>query len=30
VEIDLSESPGEHGGYREIITRVVGHGVYSA
>jgi peptide chain release factor 1 len=28
VEI-LSESPGEHGGYREIITRVVGHGAYS-
>ncbi len=28
VEI-LSEAPGEHGGYREIITRVVGHGAYS-
>jgi peptide chain release factor 1 len=28
VEI-LSESPGEHGGYREIITRVVGQGAYS-
>jgi peptide chain release factor 1 len=25
----LSESPGEHGGYREIISRVVGHGAYS-
>jgi peptide chain release factor 1 len=28
VEI-LSESAGEHGGYREIISRVVGRGVYS-
>jgi peptide chain release factor 1 len=28
VEV-LSESPGEHGGYREIISRVVGRGVYS-
>jgi peptide chain release factor 1 len=28
VEI-LSESPGEHGGYREVISRVVGRGVYS-
>ena len=28
VEI-LSESPGEHGGYKEIITRVVGQGAYS-
>ncbi|NIB40137.1 peptide chain release factor 1 [Pseudomaricurvus alkylphenolicus] len=28
VEI-LSENPGEHGGYKEIITRVVGQGVYS-
>jgi peptide chain release factor 1 len=28
VEI-LSESPGEHGGYREIITRVVGPGAFS-
>jgi peptide chain release factor 1 len=28
VEI-LSENPGEHGGYREIITRVVGRGAYS-
>jgi peptide chain release factor 1 len=27
VEI-LSESPGEHGGYREVISRVVGKGVY--
>jgi len=25
----LSESPGEHGGYREIICRVVGRGVFS-
>jgi peptide chain release factor 1 len=25
----LSASEGEHGGYREIISRVVGHGVYS-
>ena len=25
----LSESPGEHGGYKEIISRVVGHGAYS-
>lgn len=25
----LSESPGDHGGYKEIITRVVGQGVYS-
>jgi len=25
----LSESPGEHGGYREIICRVVGRGAYS-
>ncbi|MYM63218.1 peptide chain release factor 1 [Pseudomaricurvus sp. HS19] len=25
----LSESEGEHGGYKEIITRVVGQGVYS-
>lgn len=24
----LSESPGEHGGYKEIITRVIGEGVY--
>jgi len=28
VEI-LSESPGEHGGYKEIISRVIGHGAYS-
>ncbi|TQV84792.1 peptide chain release factor 1 [Exilibacterium tricleocarpae] len=28
VEI-LSENAGEHGGYKEIITRVVGRGVYS-
>jgi peptide chain release factor 1 len=28
VEV-LSENPGEHGGYREIISRVVGRGVYS-
>ena len=28
VEI-LSESPGEHGGYREIIARVIGQGAYS-
>ncbi len=25
----LSESPGEHGGYKEIISRVVGRGAYS-
>jgi peptide chain release factor 1 len=25
----LSENPGEHGGYKEIITRVVGRGAYS-
>jgi peptide chain release factor 1 len=25
----MSESPGEHGGYREIIARVVGRGAYS-
>ena len=25
----LSENAGEHGGYKEIITRVVGRGVYS-
>lgn len=25
----LSESPGEHGGYKEVITRVVGRGAYS-
>jgi peptide chain release factor 1 len=28
VEI-LSESPGEHGGYKEIIARIIGHGAYS-
>ena len=28
VEV-LSESPGEHGGYREIICRVVGKGAYA-
>ena len=28
VEV-LSASEGEHGGYREIISRVIGHGVYS-
>jgi peptide chain release factor 1 len=28
VEV-LSENPGEHGGYREIISRVVGRGAYS-
>lgn len=28
VEV-LSESQGEHGGYKEIITRIVGSGVYS-
>ncbi len=25
----MSENPGEHGGYREIISRVVGRGAYS-
>jgi peptide chain release factor 1 len=25
----LSEHPGEHGGYKEVITRVVGHGAYA-
>lgn len=25
----VSESPGEHGGYKEIIMRVIGSGVYS-
>jgi len=25
----LSENPGEHGGYREVICRVVGRGVFS-
>lgn len=28
VEV-ISESPGEHGGYKEIISRIVGRGVYS-
>jgi peptide chain release factor 1 len=28
VEV-MSESPGEHGGYKEIISRVVGQGAYS-
>jgi peptide chain release factor 1 len=28
VEV-LSESPGEHGGYREIIARIIGQGAYS-
>ncbi|AOV18013.1 peptide chain release factor 1 [Acidihalobacter aeolianus] len=28
VEI-LSENPGEHGGYKEIIARIIGQGVYS-
>lgn len=28
VEI-LSESLGEHGGYKEIISQIIGHGVYS-
>ncbi len=28
VEI-VSENPGEHGGYKEVISRVVGQGVYS-
>ena len=28
VEV-LSENPGEHGGYKEIISRVVGYGAYS-
>jgi len=28
IEI-LSASEGEHGGYREVISRLVGHGVYS-
>ena len=25
----LSESPGEHGGYKEIISRIIGKGAYS-
>ena len=28
VEV-LSQSPGEHGGYKEVITRIVGKGAYS-
>ncbi|HUS25660.1 MAG TPA: peptide chain release factor 1 [Candidatus Binatia bacterium] len=28
VEV-LSESRGEHGGYKEVVTRIVGHGAYS-
>ena len=28
VEV-MSESPGEHGGYKEIISRIVGRGVFS-
>jgi peptide chain release factor 1 len=28
VEV-LSESPGEHGGYKEIISRIIGHGAFS-
>ncbi len=28
VEI-LNESPGEHGGYKEIISRIIGQGAYS-
>ena len=28
IEI-LSESEGEHGGYKEIIARIIGHGAYS-
>ena len=28
VEVE-SESPGEHGGYREVVARVVGRGAYS-
>jgi peptide chain release factor 1 len=28
VEV-MSQSPGEHGGYKEIIARIVGQGVYS-
>lgn len=25
----ISESPGEHGGFKEVIARVIGHGAYS-
>ncbi|TCO81147.1 peptide chain release factor 1 [Plasticicumulans lactativorans] len=28
VEV-LSESPGEHGGYKEVVARVIGRGAYS-
>jgi peptide chain release factor 1 len=28
VEV-LSESAGEHGGYKEVISRIIGHGAYS-
>jgi peptide chain release factor 1 len=28
VEV-LSESPGEHGGYKEVISRIIGRGAYS-
>ncbi|MCF5936323.1 PCRF domain-containing protein, partial [Xanthomonas perforans] len=28
VEIE-SDSPGEHGGYKEVVARVVGRGAYS-
>jgi len=28
VEV-ISESPGEHGGYKEVIARIIGQGVYS-
>lgn len=28
VEI-ISENPGEHGGYKEVIVRIIGQGVYS-
>jgi peptide chain release factor 1 len=28
VEV-MSESPGEHGGYREIIAKIIGYGAYS-
>jgi len=28
VEV-ISESPGEHGGYKEIISRIIGQGAYS-
>lgn len=25
----ISESPGEHGGFKEVIARIIGHGAYS-